>query len=124
MKRVLVMVLMLSVANASAALAGETLLETAARVADHIAAADAIRPAEASTSRPNSPVRAESRRADARPAFLQGQPGPAGAGLRPRVKWILGLGAAAALAGIMLTIDSRVEDNTPSTKGERQTTPF
>jgi hypothetical protein len=59
-----------------------------------------------------------------KPSFQQAPRGLEGAGIGTRTKILLGAGVAAALVGLMMVIDGSVEDNTPSTKGERVNEPF
>jgi hypothetical protein len=56
--------------------------------------------------------------------FQQAPRGLEGSGMGTGWKILIAGGVAAALAGIMLSIDGQVEDNTPSTKGERTNEPF
>ena len=49
----------------------------------------------------------------------QGQGTLAQSGMRTRNKFLIGLGIAAAFAGVALAIDGGVEDSTPSSRGER-----
>lgn len=110
MRRSLVFALMLSVGHASLAVAGETLLQSGQRIITRrAAAAPAVSTATVETRR---------LRADAR-AALQGPATLAQSGMRTRNKFLIGLGIAVAFAGVALAIDGGVEDNTPSTRGER-----
>jgi hypothetical protein len=108
MKRVLACVLIASLGIPSVSFAGETLLESATRVARKVVRAEP----------PAKPV--------ARPVahFQQTPRGLESSGLRTRSKLLIALGVAAGFVGIALAIDSRVEDVTPSTKGERINEPF
>lgn len=111
MRRALAIAVLLSFGSTSA-FAGEPLLESAVRVARKMAAAEpagkAVRPAPPA----------------ARANFQQAPPGLESSGLKTRSKILIGLGVAAVFVGTALAIDSRVEDNTPSTKGERTTKPY
>jgi hypothetical protein len=120
MKRAVAFALMLSIVHAPAAIAGESLMEAAARAADRVLAAAPSPPASTAAAPASKDA---SRPAAARPAFQAGQSAPP-APMSGRSKLLLGLGIAAAVAGTMLAIDSRVEDNTPSTRGERINNPF
>jgi hypothetical protein len=119
MNRVLACALVFSLGVPSMSFAGDGLLDSAARVAQNLARAQA-------PARQVKPIV---------PPVLGGdggqkanfQPAPRGlgtSGLRTRSKILIGLGVAAGFAGLALAIDSRVEDVTPSTKGERTTRPF
>jgi hypothetical protein len=123
MKRALVVALILSVAHASAAFAGETLLQAATRAAERLAAAEAstMRSAPAGAAAAAVKKTAPARRTA---AFQQIPRGLDESGIRTRTKVIFGAALAAALAGIMLSVDGSVEDSTPSTKGERTNDPF
>jgi hypothetical protein len=97
MRRSLVFALMLSIGHASVAMAGgETLIQSGQRIV--------VRQLRADTT--------------ARKA-VQAQGTLAQSGMRTRNKFLIGLGIAAAFAGVALAIDGGVEDSTPSSRGER-----
>ena len=125
MRRSLVFALMLSIGHASVAMAGrgphdadftslggkETLLQSGQRIITRQAtAAPAV---AAMTGLETKRLRADV----AGRAALQGT--LAQSGMRRRNKFLIGLGIAAAFAGVALAIDGGVEDSTPSSRGER-----
>ena len=110
MKRLLVFALMLSIGNASAAVAGGTLLQSGQRI---ITRQSAAVPAVSAT-----PV-VEAKRLRSAPAALQGQPTLAQSGMSKGKKILIGLGIAASFVGVALAIDGGVEDSTPSSLGQR-----
>ena len=127
MRRSLVFALMLSVGHASVAMAGrgpddadfaswggkETLLQSGRRIITRQATAT---PAVAAMT----VLETKRLRADvAGRAALQAQGTLAQSGMRTRNKFLIGLGIAAAFAGVALAIDGGVEDSTPSSRGER-----
>jgi len=101
MRRVLVLALIASLGNASAALAGETLLASATRIARDAAS---IRESVAGSA----------------PALAQGQPALATSGMSKRKKIVIALIARAGFAATAYTIDRKVQDVTPSTLGTRK----
>ena len=105
MSRLLVFGLIVSLGNAPAAFAGETLLTSATRIVRDLA--DTLPPPAA--------------RAAARaPLAQQTGPGLATTGLRKRTKVAIALAIAAGFAAMAHTIDGRVENTTPSSLGTRQ----
>lgn len=112
MRRSLVFALILSLGHAPVAIAGETLLQSGQRIARRVAES---RPRLAPNAFEAKGIRADR---DLQPA-LQTQPGLASSGLRKRTKTLIAVGIAAAVAGVMYAIDRGVEDNTPSSRGER-----
>jgi hypothetical protein len=126
--RAVAIAVMISMCHVPVALAGDTLREAAVRAADRLVAAET---ASARASRTSATATAAAvtipRRADARrPANAQQLPRglEESTGMGTGMKVLLGVGIAAVLGGIMMSIDSRVEDNTPSTRGERTNEPF
>ena len=123
--RAVAIAVMISMCHAPAALAGDTLREAAARAADRIVAAEAA--SRATRTGATATATAVTRRAPAR-RLASSQQLPRGleesTGIGTGMKVLLGVGIAAVLGGIMMSIDSRVEDNTPSTRGERTNEPF
>jgi hypothetical protein len=130
MRRLTALALVLVVGNASMAVAGETLLESASRVARETANLPGTPINTASrVAAPRTERKAELARTVGRTpqedirAALQG---PLGApaletsGMGKGRKWMIAGGVIAALAAIMLTIDGNVEDPTPSTAGTRE----
>lgn len=124
MKRLLVFALAASLGNASAAFAGETLLASAARIAQEVAQAQA---ATADAAAHGAEVAVQSHATTwmrkAAPATLRaqgGQPSLEASGMRKRTKLAIGIGLAVAFAASAWTIDHRVEDSTPSSAGTRQ----
>ena len=123
--RAVAIAVMISMCHAPAALAGDTLREAAARAADRIVAAEAA--SRATRTSATATATAVTRRAPARrPANAQQLPRglEESTGIGTGMKVLLGVGIAAVLGGIMMSIDSKVEDNTPSTRGERTNEPF
>lgn len=123
MSRVLAGVLMVSLVNPSVALAGETLLASATRLAREVVATEASRPQNAVAGKQIAPAVAigEKRKAS---RYQDTPRGLEASGLGRRSKVLIALGIAASFVGVAMAIDSRVEDNTPSTKGERRNEPF
>jgi hypothetical protein len=124
--RMLAIAVVISMCHVPTAFAGETLREAAARAADRLVAAEA---ASSRTGRTGAAATATvvTRRADTRrPANSQQIPSglDESTGMGTGMKVLLGVGIAAVLGGIMMSIDSKVEDNTPSTRGERTNEPF
>jgi hypothetical protein len=129
MRRLTALALVFVVGNASLAVAGETLLESASRVAREreshtrqLNTTISVAPTgvAAPTTRPHTVGR--SPQEDVRVA-LQGPVGvPAleTSGMGKGRKWLIVAGVVGALAAIMLTIDGNVEDPTPSTAGTRE----
>jgi hypothetical protein len=108
------------------AFAADTLREAAARATERYVAAEASASRVIPTKRQEPMSTTAQQPAGRRRASFQQTPrGLEGAtGMGTGMKVLLGVGVAAALGGIMLSIDSRVEDNTPSTRGERTNEPF
>lgn len=118
MTRTLVLALILSIAYVPAAVAGETLLESAKRATRELATAEASSPRaalESPDARAARPAGVQTARAN----LQEGQPGLATSGLGTRSKIFIAVAAAAAFAGIAYAIDQGVEDNTPSSLGLR-----
>jgi hypothetical protein len=117
---------MISICHAPLALAGDTLREAAVRATDRLVAAEAAS-ARASRTSATATTAAVAKRTVARRA-ANSQQLPRGleesSGMGTGMKVLLGVGIAAVLGGIMMSIDSKVEDNTPSTRGERTNEPF
>lgn len=109
MRRVIVIALVLWLANTSAAVAGETLLASAARLAR-----------EAARSEPWSPAAVLTPRGVAANALQQGQPTLASSGLSKRKKVMIWLAAGIGFAATVYTIDHKVVDNTLSSLGTRK----
>ena len=112
MKRFVAFALVATIANATAAFAGESLLTTGTRHVQQIAARDGV-PAPASTQAPapgQKPV-----------AAYQGQnPTLSKSGMEKGKKMLLYVGLAAGFAASVWTIDHHVLDVTPSSLGTRQ----
>jgi hypothetical protein len=104
MRRVLVLALILSLGNASAALAGETLLASATRIAREAAPGASARESVSGRA----------------PALAQGQPALATSGMSKRKKIVIALLAGVGFAATAYTIDQKVQDVTPSTLGTRK----
>jgi hypothetical protein len=109
MRRCLAIALVLWVGDAPAALAGETLLASATRVAREAARAEA-------TSRTTSFEAPRSTLV----AAQQGVPSLASSGMSRRKKTFIWLAAGFGFAATAYAIDHRVRDVTPSTLGTRQ----
>lgn len=110
MKRLFAIALMLSFGQASVAVAGPTVLELGTRAVKQAARAELPR----TTSADATAVRLK-----VGPQFTQNSGGLAASGLRKRTKLALALAVAAAFGGTLYAIDHRVEDSTPSSRGER-----
>ncbi len=94
MRRSLVFALMLSLAHASVALAGETLLQSGKRITQQVT--------KAPSSRAQQPA-------------LQAQTTTLSqSGMRKRTKFLIALGIAGAFTGVAMAVDRGVEDTTPS----------
>ncbi len=104
MKRLVVLALVMSVVNVSAAFAGETLMQSATRHAREAARTAA---AAAPAAQNGTPV------------LAQAAPGLEASGMSGARKAIIAIVTGVAVAGAMWTIDHRVEDNTPSSHGLR-----
>jgi hypothetical protein len=125
--RIVAIAVLISMCHVPAAFAGDTLRQAAVRAADRLAAdeAAAARAANRSSAAPSAAIVKKPVAPRRMANFQQSPRGLEGAtGMGARTKVLLGVGIAAALTGILLAIDSQVEDNTPSTKGERTNEPF
>ena len=111
MSRLFVCALILSLGNTSVAFARESLLESAKRAARELA--DADRPPVSAGEAKRLPPALNAQTQQTEPALVS-------SGLSTRSKILIAVAAAAAFAGVAYTIDQRVEDHTPSTRGERQ----
>jgi hypothetical protein len=109
MRRVLVFALVLVSGNTSAAVAGETWLWSASRLAREEA-------------RAQPPSQTSSVAASGRPLALaqQAQPGLASSGMSKRKKVLIWLAAGVGFAATAYTIDHKVRDDTPSSLGTRK----
>jgi hypothetical protein len=123
--RIVAIAVVISMCHVPAVFAGETLRQAAARAADQLAAAEAAA-ARAKRTEATRTVAVAKKPLAGKPGanFQQAPRGLEGSGMSTGWKILIAGGVAAALAGIMLSIDSQVEDNTPSTKGERTNEPF
>ena len=121
MRRVLVFALVVSLGNASALFAGESLAASGARYAHQIVQAETARP---STSIVSAPARAGMvfGKAPAAALLQAGQtPGTLeGSKMRKRTKVMIGLALGAAVAVSFWKIDHGVLDVTPSSLGTRK----
>jgi hypothetical protein len=125
--RIVAMAALVSMCHVPAAFAGETLRQAAVRAADQLAAAEAaaVRATQAAAIQTAAAVVKKPVIKKPKANFQQSPRGLEGAsGIGTRTKILIGAGIAAALTGLMLSIDGSVEDNTPSTKGERTNEPF
>jgi hypothetical protein len=124
--RIVAMAVLISMSQVPAVFAGETLRQAAVRAADQLAAAEAAAArAPRNDAAQKLAVGKKPIVAKRRASYQQTPRGLEGAsGIGTRMKVLIGVGVAAALTGIMLSIDGEVEDNTPSTKGERTNEPF
>jgi hypothetical protein len=119
MKRLVALALIFSVGPASAALAGEGLLESASRL---VRAQVQSSPVPNTVSPAQAGLRAPKRSGDAVRSNLQapqGQPAIETARWGKGRKFAVALGIAAGFVGILYAIDHSVEDNTPSSLGQR-----
>lgn len=116
MKQLVVFTVIASLCHAPAAFAAESLLQTATRVAQEMA-----RSGEAVVTIAPRGVAPALAAPSERPAAAATQAGPglAESGLGKGRKILIGLAVAVAFAGIAYKIDHSVEDNTPSSRGER-----
>jgi hypothetical protein len=123
--RIAAIAVLMSMCQVPAAFAGDTLRQAAVRAADRLAAAETAAARANRTAAIQAPVVRKPVARKPKANFQQAPRGLEGAGgIGTRTKILLGAGVAAALVGIMLAIDGEVEDNTPSTKGERTNEPF
>ena len=106
MRRLVVLVLMVSWANTAVVFAGEALRGVAERVVKKEILVD-------QKSTVKSPARKSL-------AMAQEPPALSTSGMKKRTKLLIFLGAAAGAVGTWYAIDHHVEDNTPSTLGTRQ----
>ena len=111
MSRLVVLVLILSLGNASGAFAGETLLSVATRV---------TRQANEHAPLPPKPATATGVQKSWANALEQQGPAVASSGMRKRTKILIFVSAAVGFAATAYTIDHKVEDNTPSSHGLRE----
>jgi hypothetical protein len=124
--RTVAILVVISICHTPLALAGDTLREAAVRATDRLVAAEAASPRATPPNLWAAPAVAKvakpRRSANALQQIPRGLEEATGMGTGMKV--LLGVGIAAVLGGIMLSIDSKVEDNTPSTRGERTNEPF
>lgn len=110
MRRVLVFALVLWSGNTSAAVAGETLLASATRLAREAGRAEASsRTTSLAALRSTVPL-----------AQQGGQPVLATSGMSRRKKALIWLAAGVGFAATAYTIDHKVQDNTLSSRGTRK----
>lgn len=123
--RIVAIAVLISMCHVPAAFAGDTLREAAVRAADRLVAAE-VAAARAKRTEATQTVAVAKKPLAGKPKtnFQQAPRGLEGSGMSTGWKILIAGGIAAALAGIMLSIDGQVEDNTPSTKGERTNEPF
>jgi hypothetical protein len=124
--RIVAIAVLTSMCHVPAVFAGETLRQAAVRAADQLAAAEAAAAARAKRTEATQTIAVAKKPLAGKPRanFQQVPRGLEGSGMSTGWKILIAGGVAAALAGIMLSIDGGVEDNTPSTKGERTNEPF
>jgi hypothetical protein len=119
MKRIAVFALVASLAHASAALAGESLVSSGTRHVQQLAITEAVGTTGASVVAPKTsqPLVAGQRPA----ASLQDQvPNLSKSGMGKGKKWLLFIGLGVGAAASMYAIDQHVVDVTPSSQGKRQ----
>ena len=109
-RRVIGFALVLCLGNTSAALAGETLLASATRLASEAARVEAASPSR--TTAVAAPRRAL--------LFEQGPPSLASSGMSRRKKAAIWLVAGLGFVATVYTIDHKVVDNTLSSLGTRK----
>ena len=122
MKRLLAIGLVVTLGNASAAFAEESLLASAARL---IASTQTSAPAKVDVAATNAVVIPSfAKTAGVREAATLAQQGGSGtisqSGLSKRTKALIFSGVAASFVGIAYGIDHRVKDVTPSSLGTRE----
>lgn len=127
MSRLVVLTVIVSLGNASVALAGEALLGAATRVTREVARSQTgpqTTSAAATTVQKHWAGRslAESMRVKESPSAALAQEAPAlsTSGMRKRTKLLIFLGTAVGIAAAAYVIDHKVEDNTPSSLGLRE----
>ena len=111
MRRSLVFALILSLAHASVALAGETLLQSGKRIVQQTTEA---RPATVALDAKRLRLHG-----GVQPALQEQSTALAQSGMRKRTKLMIALGVAVAFGGVAYAIDRGVEDSTPSSLGQR-----
>ena len=109
MRRVIVIALVLWLGNTSAAVAGETLLASATRLAREAARSQPLSPAGSVAAPRGAPALAQ-----------QGPVALASSGLSRRKKAMIWLAAGIGFVATAYTIDHKVQDNTPSSLGTRK----
>jgi hypothetical protein len=112
MRRTLVLTVVASLATSSLALAGETLSQSAARIAQQVALNTAVAPA--------GPVVRTIDRATTSAAQQPGAPGLQQSGMRKRNKVLIYLGVGVGFVAAAYAIDHNVVDVTPSSQGKRK----
>ena len=132
MSRMLVVALVFSLAAATPALAAETLLQSATRIAQALGRTKPLssrNAVEAKGARTDSAIGTDAAALARGSRFIDRlqavqtqptQPGLESAGLRKRTKIMIVIGAAAGYAAVAYAIDHNVVDNTPSTLGTRK----
>lgn len=118
MKRLFALALIASLCYAPSAFAAESLLQSATRVAKEMSqTGEATLTVVPSASAPVATAAGTPTTSAA--TATQPGPGLAESGLGRGKKFLIGLAIAAAFVGIVYAIDHAVEDNTPSSRGER-----
>lgn len=121
MKRLLVFALLVSVGNTSLVFAEESLLKSGVRHVQQLSRSETTSTAAAKTPVVATPIVVVGKT----PAPSLQQDGPTTlqtSGMGKGMKWMIAIGAAAAVIGSWYAIDHSVEDNTPSTLGTRRDT--
>ena len=112
MRRTLALTVVLSMATSSMALAGETLSQSAARIAQQVALESAAAPIAVTVAKKSASPRA---------AAAQGQaPGLQQSGMSKRNKILIYLGIGVGFAAAAYAIDHNGVDVTPSSQGKRK----
>jgi hypothetical protein len=121
MKRLLAIGLVVTLGNASAAFAEESLLASATRL---ITSTRASAPAKVDSASANvAAIPSFAKAAGVREAATLAQQAPgviSTSGMKKRTKTMIFIGVAAGFAGIAYGIDHRVKDVTPSSLGTRE----
>ncbi len=122
MKRLLVFALLVSVGNASLVFAEESLLKSGVRHVQQLSRSETASTTAVKTPVIASPIVAIGN-APVAPALQQDGPKTLQtSSMGKGMKWMIAIGAAAALLGTWYAIDHGVEDVTPSTLGTRRDT--
>lgn len=123
MRRLVLFVLICSVGNSSAAIAGETLLGSATRIVGEVVREQPAPIVRTRVQKTVVPSFAETARVGQVPSGVfaqQGQPALSSSGMGKGKKALIFIAAAVGFVGAAYKIDHSNEDPTPSSAGTRQ----